>query len=87
MQISDMKDFIGIGITGLLGLLWFDLRNIRKERDEHRKAIDGTLGEYLTKEKHEDVCKITILETMNKVEKKIDESKEEILEAIKNNNK
>lgn len=83
----DIKDFIGIGTSGILGLLWYDIRNIRKERDQHKKAINETLDEYLTKEKHEDVCKITILETMNKVEKKIDESKEEILEAIKNNNK
>lgn len=85
MNIVDIKDYIGVAITGILGLLWFDIRNIRKGRDEHKKAINKTLETYLTKDKHEDLCKITILETMNIVATKIDESKEEILEAIKNN--
>lgn len=83
----ELRDYIGLATSGILGILWFDIRNIRKEREQHKEKINETLDEYLTKEKHEDVCKITILETMNKVEKKIDDSKEEILEAIKNNHK
>ena len=55
------KELAGGVYAGLLSLLWFDIRGIRKERDQHKKALNQTLEEYLTKEKHEDVCKITIL--------------------------
>lgn len=84
MQIVDIKDYIGVAITGILGLLWFDIRSIRKERDEQKEKITGQLKGYLKLDKHEDLCKITILETMNKVTEKIDATKDEILEAIKN---
>ena len=36
------KDFIGLGTTGILSLLWFDIRGIRKERTKMNKDIDKT---------------------------------------------
>ena len=82
MQIVDIKDFIGVGITGLLGLLWFDIRGIRKERETHKEKIDEKFKGYLKEEKHTLLCENATL----RFEAKIDNMKDEILEAIKNNN-
>lgn len=91
MTITDMKDFIGLGIGGILALLWFDIRKIRKERDEHKEAIKEELEGYLTEEKHVMVCEIksfkTVDKIMNKVDKKIDDTKDEIVKVIRENNK
>ena len=67
----EIKDFIGVAIAGLLSLLWFDLRSFRSNK-----------AGYLKEEKHELLCQNTVL----RVEKKIDSMKNEILDAIKENN-
>ena len=82
MQIVDVKDFIGVGITGLLGLLWFDIRGIRKERGEFKKEIDEKLTDYLPEQRHALLCENAAL----KLEAKMDDMKNEILDAIQNNN-
>lgn len=66
----EVRDFIGLGITGILGLLWFDIRSIRQNK-----------GGYLKEERHELLCENAAL----RLEKKIEEMKDEIIKEIKNN--
>ena len=68
----EIKDFIGIGIAGILSFLFFDIRSIRQNKDG-----------YLTEDKHELLCENAAL----RLEKKIDNMKSEVLEAIKDNHK
>lgn len=68
----EIRDFIGLGITGLLSILWFDIRSIKENK-----------AGYLKEETHELLCKNTML----RVEKKIDEMKDEIIKEIRQNNK
>ena len=75
MTIS-ANTIIGVVMSGLLGLLWFDLRSIRKNVHEE-------MAGYLTEEKHGLLCENSML----RVEKKIDTVKDEIIKEIKNNGK
>lgn len=83
MNITDAKDFIGVGIAGILGLLWFDIRNIRKERETYKEKIGDKFKDYLKEETHQLLCENATL----KLEAKMDDMKDEILTAIKENNK
>jgi len=83
MSTLDIKDFIGIAISGILGILWWDIRGIRNEREAHKTKIDEKFKGYLKEEKHELLCENATL----RFEAKVDNMKNEILEAIKNNHK
>ena len=48
--------------AGIMGLLWWDIRQIRKERVGQKKEMEDELDDYMTKEKHTDLCKINTLE-------------------------
>ena len=65
----EIKDFIGLGITGVLGLLWVDLRSFRSNK-----------AGYLKEEKHTLLCENAAL----RLEKKMDEMQKEIIKEIKN---
>ena len=68
----DMRDFIGLGITGILSILWFDIRSIRQNK-----------AGFLKEEKHELLCENAAL----RLEKKMDEMQKEIINEIKTNGK
>lgn len=79
----DIKEFIGIGISGILTVLWFDIRNIRKERDEHKKKIKEQLKGYLEETRHSLLCENAALRFEAKLSEKLDDTKTVILAAIK----
>lgn len=70
--MMEIRDFIGLGISGILGLMWFEIKGVRQNK-----------AGYLTEEKHDLLSENAML----RVEKKIDDMKDEILEAIRENNK
>ncbi len=73
-----LKEVFGGVWTGILGLLWFDIRGIRKERDTFKEDIKA---EYLTEHTHSLLCdnrgKQFTIDLMS--------AKEEIIQAIKDN--
>ena len=83
-MIKDFRDFIGVGIAGLLSVLWFDLRSIRKDRSTLKEELDQ---KYLSEEKHGLLCENVCLQFTNTVNEKLQEAKNEIISAIKENNK
>ncbi len=70
--MKEIVDFIGIGIAGILGLLWFDLRNIRKT--------------FITLSDHEKLLKIHKLEEEKGFKEYIDEKMDELKDLIKSRN-
>ena len=64
--------------SGMLGLLWYDIRGLRKQRPELRKEMDD---EFLTKKTHTLLCANTVIQF------KLDllAVKNEIIQAIKDN--
>lgn len=70
--MMEIRDFIGLGIAGILSVLWLDIRSIGQNK-----------AGYLKEEKHELLCANTTL----RLEKKMDEMKAEIITEIHNNGK
>jgi len=68
-----VQEGLGLVYTGILSLLWVDLRNVRKSYKENKEG-------YLTEEKHKLICENSML----RVEKKIDTVKMDIIKEIKN---
>ena len=66
----EIKDFISLGISGILGVLWWDIRSIRQNK-----------AGYLKEERHELLCENATL----KLEKKMDTIKDEIIKEIRDN--
>ena len=71
------QEFIGTVMTAMLGIMWFDLRKLpaliakwRMEKDslkteilaELGTRIDDKDGGLITRDKHEDLCRIATLE-------------------------
>jgi len=79
-----LQEIVGGIMTGILGLLWWDIRGVRKDRETLNKEIADT---YLSKETHELLCKNAGLEFKNHVSGELKAVKDEILTAIKNNGK
>jgi len=77
-----LHEIVGIAMTGILSVLWWDIRGIRKEREEQTKLMEDT---YLKKETHDLLCKNAGLEFKNHVSQEIKVMRDEILTAIKNN--
>ena len=69
--------------TGLLGVLWWDVRKVRQMKDSIMGDIEK---KYLTKDKHVDLCLIKEGETENKVLKAIYDTKTEIIKEIQKSN-
>uniref|UniRef100_A0A6M3J009 Uncharacterized protein n=1 Tax=viral metagenome TaxID=1070528 RepID=A0A6M3J009_9ZZZZ len=69
--------------TGLLGVLWWDVRKVRQLKDSIMGDIER---KYLTKDKHVDLCLIKEAETENKVLKAIYDTKTEIIKEIQKSN-
>jgi hypothetical protein len=76
--IETLREWIGLGTAGILGLLWYDIRNIRKERDEAEAKMKK---EYITTDTHALIC--TNVTSQFKID--IMNAKNEIISAIKEN--
>lgn len=74
-MLDYFRDIAGVVMTGLLGVLWFDLRTIRKEVKVQR-------DESLSEKEHVILCENSTL----RLEKTIVNMRDEILLAIKKNN-
>jgi hypothetical protein len=76
---------IGLCMTGLMGVLWWDIRGIRKateqDVDELKQEIKG--ADYLTEAKHDLLCTNATL----RFEKIVSGMRDEIIKEIKNNNR
>jgi len=87
-NISSMSD---LAITGVMGLMWWDVRNIRKEvsgseektRIQREADIEVMHEKFLKKESHELLCENTVL----RIEAKIDQAVDAITAEIKNGHK
>ncbi len=73
-----LKEVFGTVWTGILGVLWWDIRGIRKERDTFKEDIKA---EYLTEHTHGLLCK----NVHTQFALDLVSAKNEIIEAIKNN--
>jgi len=75
-----VADFIGLGVSGFLGLLWLDIRKVKALFDQRGqeilaakseimvevgKRMDDKDGGFLTADKHKDLCRIAGLEQNN----------------------
>jgi hypothetical protein len=73
-----LKEVFGTVWTGILGVLWWDIRGIRKERDTFKDEIKE---EYLTEHTHGLMCDNVAKQfTINLMG-----AKDEIIQAIKDN--
>ena len=68
----EVANFIGLGIAGILGVLWFDIRGIKQNKEG-----------YLKEDKHGLLCENAAL----RLEKKIDDMKDEIITEIRKNDR
>jgi hypothetical protein len=71
-DLINPQNVIGAIMTGILGVLWYDLRKFRKD--------------VLTEDKHELLCTNKQLETQISIAKEIKTMKEEIINEIKKAN-
>ena len=84
-------EFINLGVAGLLGLLWFDIRNIRKKNENldllneksRQAARDENFTIFLKKDDHTLLCENAGLKIKEHLSKEIKDSENRILEAIK----
>ena len=75
-------DIAKAGFAGIMGLLWWDIRQIRKERVGQEKKTDEKLKDYITAEKHDDLCKINTLEQNSALREFIDDKFKEMRTLI-----
>jgi hypothetical protein len=69
-MLSYAQEVIGTVMTAILGILWFDLRQIRNDRGKLEEKIMGKVGTRIddkdgglvTMNKHIDLCRINTLE-------------------------
>jgi hypothetical protein len=73
--------------AGVLGILWWDVRKVGKVKEKlstiQQDVLTGVKDEYLTRDKHGDLCKIASLEMKDHVSTEI----ERVITAIKENGK
>lgn len=77
-----LKIAVEASVAGILGILWWDIRKIRTAKTRLKKEI---ADEYISKDKHRDICKIACFEMKEYVSDVVKVSQAEIIKAIKNN--
>ena len=84
MEIT-FATIIGFSMTGLMGVIWWDVRGIRKstQKDMAEFKQEITNSEYLPEEKHVLLCENASL----RFERIVSDMKDEIIKEIKNNNR
>lgn len=85
MPLTAISDFLKstwleIVATGLLGLLWRDVRKVNRMKEIIIKDIEK---DFLTKKEHNLLCRINHLEFDKTLEIRLNGIKDEILDAIK----
>jgi len=78
----ELRDGIGLAITGILGILWFDIRGIRKERTELKSTM---YDEFYTKETHDLTCENVNLKQAKDIKEYIDIKFNDLKDFIKKN--
>ena len=78
-----LKIAVEAGVAGILSLLWWDIRKIRTLKVQFKKEI---ADEYISKDKHADVCKIACLEMKNYVSAVVSQSEQRIIQEVKKAN-
>ncbi len=84
-------DWLNLCIAGLLGLLWFDIRNIRKEKETNsinlekrfQTAREDGFNNFLTKDKHDLLCEVASLKIRTHVTAEINAMEERLIKAFK----
>lgn len=87
-------DFVNLGVAGLLGLLWWDIRNIRKDKEKSGLDLekrfntnrDELFDIFMKRTDHEVLCENAGLKLQQHVSKEIAASEKRILTAIKKSN-
>lgn len=84
-----LPNIIGAIMTGLLTLLWTDLRKIRTERESLMDMIRSNAEEidekYMSMERHELICSNAALRMEQTVGKMLKEAVHELKEEIRKN--
>ncbi len=75
------QNIMSLAVTGILSVFWWDVRSIRKDKDAQKKENFET---FLTKDTHELLCTNAFLRVEATIQKAVDASKQEIIEAINN---
>ena len=82
-------EIINIAVTGILGLLWWDIRGIRKERDDNYKQreidINTAHEVFLKKTDHTVLCENAALKLEQILDSKLRLAVDEIKHEIKSN--
>ncbi len=84
-------DWVNLAVAGLLGLLWMDIRNIRKEKETHavdiekrfQAAKEDGFSNFLTQEKHDLLCENASLKIRTHVTAEIKAMEDRMLLSIK----
>jgi len=85
--VERLKIAVEAGVAGILSLLWWDVRKVRFLKDRIVSELRAETAEnYLTKDKHEDICKIACLEMKNYVRDTVSNSEQRIIQAVKQSN-
>ena len=82
--MNEVRESFDIGakilMTGLLGLLWYDVRKSRLLKEVIKEEVKR---EYLSKEVHTLLCNVQASNTENKILRAIHETKDEIIKEVK----
>lgn len=84
-------EWVNLTVAGILGIMWFDIRNIRKKHTESGLEIEKRFNDareenfkvFLTEAKHTLLCENSGLKIKEHVSQEIKASENRILEAIK----
>lgn len=92
-KVETFSEIIDLAVAGLLGLLWIDIRNIRKDKETETRSRDKEINDlksgmfdiFLTDEKHTLMCNIAGLRIREHISTELQAMEKRILIAIKSN--
>ncbi len=79
------QNIIGTAMTGILAVLWFDIRKMKDREAAHLKELGGMLDGYMTLDKHDDVSGKEESDMKLYISKELEIHTEKIIKAIKDN--
>lgn len=82
-----IKELGSAAVAGVLGLLWWDIRSIRKDNEKEKKELAEA---FIPRKEHDAGCELNLLRFSNEIkdhmEDRLKEHQETIIKAIKDNN-
>lgn len=88
-MVFKIPEIISMAVTGILGLLWWDIRGIRKERDDNQKQrevdINNTQNTFMKRADHVVLCENAALKLEQILDNKLRVAVDEIKREIRNN--